>query len=877
MNHKVQTSGGNSDAAFWLFLPWFFACLGIYLWNIPPRPLETLHLLTLSLLNSNVRLDLLLTTWTHHLVWLLGSFAALLAILGTGERGLCFLGKFSLNPWERWAWELAIGFLFWGLLAEGLALEKILFPHLLQEICLACLFLILGRDRLSGIARCSPFSGLSTLPWFWRGAWGAVILLSLCNLLAPEMSWDAMTYQLILPKFYLMKHGFFKVDGIVPSHYPALGQMFFSWGLAWGDDSLARTLCFFAHWGTAIALVGLGSRFENPRAGWIAAAFYFVFPYLNIFSTRGYADLFLGFYFVLGIGTLITALFGNREAAGKEKSGDPDSLFALAMVAGGVLWGLKYNAAAFWLSGFVLGVAAWSQNHLPRAGWAWLLLPPAFFFAPWALKSWVYVHDPLFPFLPDVFHSFDWSDFDEKASKIKFHVEGFPGMLALPKVLWGIFFNRYSGAPNEEVSLIPLLMTPFFFVRNGMQPWKWAVGVAALLPFSLWLVTSHQLRLISGVIGLVCLLSGIAYERFHRYLPVMGRTLHLIFGLYLWLLAWYLFQGLVQQPNPFLQFIGLQSREEFLSGLLRPAGYLGVARELNQKLPLEAKVLCLGQQNGYYLDRVSAFDFDYTEPELRKLTVGMDSPEGIFKRFKEAGYTHILYNANAMMGTEVREDVLGVDRFPWKVLELRNYEQFFLKYTRQVPLAATDNYALYEVGPRDGFSPLPNYLPGTEAYYLKSMAQSLGLKKTSDIVGQSIAPETYLKSYWDVAEKHPELGYPCFQWAFAKLSNDPQGIREARAKGEEGFKRNGDRASWLVLQGDELLAEMKPSKAIPLFEEAKTLSPDREDVARNLTSSYYNIHDFKRASREAERASELAPYSEDYRQLAKQLRDLASQ
>src|ERR1019366_3778336 len=194
------------------------------------------------------------------------------------------------------------------------------------------------------------------------------------------------------------------------------------------------------------------------------------------------------------------------------------------------------------------------------------------------------------------------------------------------------------------------------------------------------------LRLISTVVALIALLLGFAYERAIENWSFYARSLNLLLGVYFLILTFYLFQGLGQQSNPFACFLGFQSRSEFLSGLLRPKGYMKVVEDLNHKLPENAKVLILGQQNGYYLERVSIFDFDYNYPVLKRLTEKSSTPGGLYSEFQKNGITHILYNANSMLGTGVRVEGLGVDRFPWKPEEIKNYEHFFLKYTRKIPL-----------------------------------------------------------------------------------------------------------------------------------------------------------------------------------------------
>jgi len=111
--------------------------------------------------------------------------------------------------------------------------------------------------------------------------------------------------------------------------------------------------------------------------------------------------------------------------------------------------------------------------------------------------------------------------------------------------------------------------------------------------------------------------------------------------------------------------------------------------------------------------------------------------------------------------------------------------------------------------------------------------------------------------------------------AFARLATEPNSSKETLVLGLEGFNRNGDKASWLTLRGNVALVRKKNSEALSLLEEAQGLSPEREDVARNLAVAYYNDHRLKKALEQAERAAALAPFSEDYQNLARQLRAVA--
>jgi hypothetical protein len=437
-------------------------------------------------------------------------------------------------------------------------------------------------------------------------------------------------------------------------------------------------------------------------------------------------------------------------------------LFLIAFALG-VIGAIKYNAIAYWLAAFF--VLAWSFNKT-RIKFLFLALLsffPLFFFVPWALKSWEYVHNPVYPYLSDWFHSFEWNEFDQRVSIIKFPVEGIKGIIRLPIILWEIFFNRYSGAPNEEVGLAILVFSPLLLMKGLERKTIGVLGLAAGIPFVFWLLTSHQLRLIAPVIALTSLIMAIGFEQALKNWKTQVKWLSLLPLLLAWVTVFYLFQGLLEQPNPFAHFLGLQTRDQFLNQVMRPKGYVDLNNYLNKTLPLDAKVLILGQQNGYYLQRENLYDFDYTYPVLKDWADRSANPEELYRRFLKNDFNYILYNSNGMMSSVVQAENLGFERYAWTSSELHFYEQFFLKYTQKVPLVLANGYSLYRVNPRSGFSSFPEFLPGTEKYYLDDMVRFMGLKRVSDIFGVVLPSDIYKKAYDAVSKQHPEIGYPCFQ------------------------------------------------------------------------------------------------------------------
>src|SRR5208282_5869997 len=117
----------------------------------------------------------------------------------------------------------------------------------------------------------------------------------------------------------------------------------------------------------------------------------------------------------------------------------------------------------------------------------------------------------------------------------------------------------------------------------------------------------------------------------------------------------------------------------------------------------------------------------------------------------------------------------------------------------------------------EGLSDFPGYLPGSEGFYAEDLMKTMCLKKPGDLFGISLSTAAYLSAYKDVARQHPELGQPCFEWAWASLAQDPRAADQAVSIGGEGLRRNGDEASYLNLLGSREMIRGHYRDATKLF------------------------------------------------------------
>jgi len=147
---------------------------------------------------------------------------------------------------------------------------------------------------------------------------------------------------------------------------------------------------------------------------------------------------------------------------------------------------------------------------------------------------------------------------------------------------------------------------------------------------------------------------------------------------------------------------GSISRHDFLAPLIfyRPLDFM------NNELPPEARVMSVGAQMTYGLDRPYLADETWFTTKWRRLLVQENSLERVNAQLKAQGITHILYNPSlfifaAQMGVDgtggmnlIRSDESG----PARGLEyqlLRNWSTFTLYKERYLEPVYTDDY--YEV------------------------------------------------------------------------------------------------------------------------------------------------------------------------------------
>ncbi|MBZ5620642.1 MAG: glycosyltransferase family 39 protein [Acidobacteriia bacterium] len=213
-------------------------------------------------------------------------------------------------------------------------------------------------------------------------------LLYLSNSMAPEFSFDGSRYHLGLVGRYLREHGFHRITGNLYASLSQGVEMLFLFGFAFGKHSAAAMVHFALVLALAWLMFSYGRRAGFPLAGACGALLVFACPMVGVDGTSAYNDV--------AVAAIAFALFYLLQLW--EEARVPRLLIAIGLVAG-FGYAAKYTA---WVAmPYALGFVAWKSRRFRDV--LVVGLGAAIMVAPWMVKNWIWVHNPLAPFYNGIF------------------------------------------------------------------------------------------------------------------------------------------------------------------------------------------------------------------------------------------------------------------------------------------------------------------------------------------------------------------------------------------------------------------------------------------------------------------------------------------
>ncbi len=215
-------------------------------------------------------------------------------------------------------------------------------------------------------------------------------VIYLLNAMAPEVSPDGSAYHLSFVARYLREHGFHPIGWNLYASLSEGVEMLFLFAFAFGRHSAAAMV----HFAFLLALPWImylyGRRSGFPLAGACAAALVFVSPIVGIDGISAYNDVALA---AVGF-----TLFYLLQLWSDERL--PRLLPAIGLLAG-FAYAVKYTGwtAPVYATSFVL----WKSRRMRDAALVAASAVPMI--APWMIKNWIWVGNPLAPFFNQYFRN----------------------------------------------------------------------------------------------------------------------------------------------------------------------------------------------------------------------------------------------------------------------------------------------------------------------------------------------------------------------------------------------------------------------------------------------------------------------------------------
>jgi hypothetical protein len=474
--------------------------------------------------------------------------------------------------------------------------------------------------------------------WFFVGAFGIAVLLTLVATLAPStaMDWDSLAYHLAVPKLWIQAGRIELIPFIHHSNFPFAVDNLYIWGLQWGGESGAKafSLAFYAL-GLAV-LFGMARSLYGRRAGWWAALVFGTMPVVLWEAGTAYIDVANGLY--AGLGIAFAALW--------LRSPDERRYVWLAGISVGMAIGSKYTGLQVLAAVGVLlvggGVALRQGVPGLRAGVTVGVVALAVG-GGWYAKNQAWVDNPVYPFFYERLGGRFW---DQRRADIYRNEQQTFGVgrtesgrdpLQIGHAVLGLAYQpgRYVnpgqtlglGTPLGAVgvSVIAAILVWCFAGRLG----RFEGGVLAAVGFSLilWFFLSQQSRYIVSLGVPVAILAGGAVVRTREgSVLAVAAALQAAYSLFL--------VNLLLTQDQLVAVVGKESRDEFLA---RRVPFFVPAQSINE-LGAGSRVALYDEVFGYFLE----VPYVWANPGHSTLIPYDDFQDGVaYARWmRENGYSH---------------------------------------------------------------------------------------------------------------------------------------------------------------------------------------------------------------------------------------------
>ena len=505
----------------------------------------------------------------------------------------------------------------------------------------------------------------------------ATIYLSLIVFLSlraavPPTAPDEVIYHLPVTSAFVQRGAVYPMFDNSLGNFPFLIHMIYAVCLLAGSDIAARLFSFFLVVGTSLAIVGFCSRYLTQRTAAAAMFAFFGAGIVVEVAVTSRIDVSLA-----GMLFLCTYCMVNYLDTGHR-----GWLWTSSLLAGFSL-GIKHTAV-IWLTFvgvmYLVQRLAINRERIAQvlgSGIMYVLLALAVA-SPWYIKNYVWFHNPVYPLLtgelaefgPNGIRYFDANDARRLDAYFNTARSEMPDVVKDQE-------TELTEAVNSRVQRHPLRWWEFFLKPSNYlmaEPYHYPNYLFLVIPFLVFLKKPKWilwlLVLSLGFVFAVTCTSWIARYLLPAYpaltivatytlIALSDRLKPPLQKLYVYAISAALgvvLASSVQSMRTFssVSFLtGKLSHREIVSRLT----YYQPIRFINNQLPPNARILVVGAQLTYGIEREYLTDESWFATKWRRVLVRNRSYEEVNEDLKRQGFTHILYSDGlfkfaALMGTQ---------------------------------------------------------------------------------------------------------------------------------------------------------------------------------------------------------------------------------
>lgn len=543
----------------------------------------------------------------------------------------------------------------------------------------------------------------------------------------PPHNLDEAIYHLPVAKLFAREGRVFPVCDNWAGNLPFLVQMIYAACVAAKADIAAKLFSLGLTIATAFAIYGFCVRFLGRRVGGYAIFAFFGAGMVIEVAVTARVDVTLAGVVFLATYAMINYLDSDR----------PGWLYVSGLLSG-VALGIKYTAV-IWVALLPVMLIAERVTRRPLrvsalarqcVAYAVVVLAVG---SPWYIKNLIWFHNPMYPLVTgevaDVnggrvryFEDADVRRMDAHLLTARFEDPERVQLLQNeldkaasrrtdphhPFRFWEYFTkpSTYSTAaesfhdPNYLFVLFPLIL---FFRRQRWVLWLGVLSVGFYLGVASasWSARNF-LPVYPALTVVVAFVLVELSDRLEKRVPII-RALPFVVVIMVVASGSFVSASQIHNMRSLDFFVGAISRREFMSTMF----YYPAISFINRELPPDARVMMIGAQMSYDLERAYVADVNLTATEWQRILARSDSLEEAHKNLRDRGITHILlfpslFKHAARVG--IRDGLGGAsvaDAGPDSFVLLRTWatiDSFCSKFTEPI-YADKMGYTIYLIKP----------------------------------------------------------------------------------------------------------------------------------------------------------------------------------